>query len=438
MPVQSCPTTISDCKVSIDLLPSIDLHTGYHRTILEAPPSGYSIQPKNATHVFLFSEEIGSPHDKPHIGEFLEVTDATRLVHVARWPVLNAESWVADTDDLLYPVLCGRTAISESFRRELRGTAKPAFLSTLRHRVENMLTGYQHPSCAGVLLRGHPRDSLDAAMGWFRFLDCEKMGEAFLEKVIPIRPAQIAADATMVRDKWLSPAAMRILFCGRDFECKNGLLALRVMRRIRMIEPSVEFIYVGPIPIATLKAHPELLEGTTHFESLAHSECLKAIAGAHVLFHPARFESIGHILIEAMAAGLAVVTARGERMDYVDELFSTGGAHLLDRSSISEVEEETAFEKLLLDVIRDVELAKSMALRNYSLVSNGEYSIARRNQILSNVYSKADRERHSPLTLQDLPHVWSDNILRMPSLSVSADEIRYRDRNDVQANNVYV
>lgn len=423
---------------SVDLLPSIDLHTGYHRTILDAPPVGYRIRPSHANHVFLFDDRIGSPHDTPHLGEFIEATDPTRLLHVARWPVLNSQAWLADTDDLLYPALCGRTAIDPAFRQALRGAPDPVFLGRLRRRVENMLTAYLHPSCVAILLRGHPQDSMDAAMGWFRHLGCEALGEAFLRKIVPVRPAQIAVDAALVERKWSASTPTRVLFCGRDFECKNGLLALKAMQRVRALAPEVEFTYLGPIPDAVRDAHPELLAGVMHHASIPHRECLALIADAHVLFHPSKYESIGIIFIEAMAAGLAVVAARGDRMDYVDELFSTGGALLVDRASTSADEEEAAFGALLHDVIRNEGLAKRLALRNYAVMSEGEYSIARRNDVLAGLYAKADRERVQPLTLADLPHVRKDRIRRMPSLDVSADEARYRESNDVHAKNVYV
>nr|WP_199040739.1 glycosyltransferase family 4 protein [Dyella sp. ASV24] len=435
--LEAVPATRSD-DLDVALLPKIDLHTGYHPTLINTPPAGHRVQPANASHVFLFPEQVGFPHERFHLGEFVEVEGNVDLVHAARWPVLGAGAWVVDMDDLLYPVLCGRTAIDAGLRVKMRERADKDFLAQLELRVANMLTAYAHPSCAAILLWGHPRDSIVAAADWFASLNCNRLGNAFLEKVVPIRPAKAAYDPSLISAKWAGQQALRVVFCGRDFDCKNGLMALRVMQRVRAVVPTIECVFIGPVPDEIQQQQPGLLDGISHRSSLGHDECVEMISLAHLLFHPSKYESMGLVFIEAMAAGAAVLTARGDRMDYVDELFASGGAILVDRDEVPAEAEEAAFERGLLSLATNFQLAKEMGLRNYSLVAHGEYAISERDKVLTRVYETARAGRCPPLTLDDLPHVRRGGVLRLPSSKVQADELRYRSTHADCALNVYI
>jgi glycosyltransferase involved in cell wall biosynthesis len=435
--LETSSATRSD-DLDVALLPKIDLHTGYHPTLVNTPPAGHRLQPANAVHVFLFPEQVGFPHERFHVGEFVEVMGNDDLVHAARWPVLGAGAWVVDMDDLLYPVLCGRTAIDAGLRAKLRDRDDKNFLAQLERRVTNMLTAYAHPSCGAILLWGHPRDSVTTAADWFASLNCHRLGEAFLEKVVPIRPAKEACDSSLVSAKWADQQALRVVFCGRDFDCKNGLMALRVMQRVRAAVPTIECAFIGPVPEAIQQQQPWLLSGIFHRSSLSHDECVEVISRAHVLFHPSKYESMGLVFVEAMAAGAAVLTARGSRMDYVDELFASGGAILVDRDEVPAEAEEAAFEHGLLNLAMNFQLAKEMGLRNYSLVAHGEYAISERDKVLTHAYESARAGRRRPLTLGDLPHVRREGVLRLPSSKVRADELRYRSTHADCALNVYI
>ena len=143
----------------VSLAPVIDLHTGYHGTIIDSVIEGITLRPQAAKHLFVHQGEPGfSPHEHHHLGEFIEVEAHEGIVHSSRWPVLGCSAWLADTDDLMYPVLCGRTAHNPEFRAKIRDSSNERLRIALRARVELMTSCYAHPSCFGILLRGHPRD----------------------------------------------------------------------------------------------------------------------------------------------------------------------------------------------------------------------------------------------------------------------------------------
>jgi glycosyltransferase involved in cell wall biosynthesis len=297
-----------------------------------------------------------------------------------------------------------------------------------------MLAAYAHPSCAGVLLRGRAASSLAVARSWLATLgvDAARL-DGLLEKLTEVKPAQHAADRVRVRAKWAGQGPLRVLFCGRDFHAKNGLLALEVMARICSRVPGVEFVYVGSIPEWVPTARPELMQRIRFHPALSHEASLEEMQSAHILFHPSRGESIGIVLLEAMGAGMAVVTSRGEGMGYSDELFASGGALLLDRTEVCEKDEAALFEHMLLQVLGDRTMAAGMAARNHELTDHGEFSIAEQNRALAAAYSLAlTRQPGPPLRLSDVPHSAGQPLLQLSSREVAEYQRRSRERQGLE------
>jgi glycosyltransferase involved in cell wall biosynthesis len=412
--------------IIVPLVPRIDLHTGYHGALCATPPAGYRMAPADTTHVFLVERDGDSPHREPHYGEFVEAGGhGAATVHTARWPVLGAHAWVADTDDLLYPVLCGRTSDNPEFRAALR-SGDPDLRRRLRLRVENMLSAYLHPSCSGVLLRGHPDVRRQVAREWFEHLGLSALGDDALAKVITVRPAQRAADPRLVERKWNALAPIRVLFCGRDFETKNGLLALEVMAEVRRLHPGVAFTYVGSLPAGLRRERPALFDGIACHERLDHGASLSEMLAAHILFHPSRHESIGISLLEAMGAGAAVVAARGGEMEYSEDLFGDSGGLLVDRAAMTPAEEQAAFLARMLQAVRNPEMIAAMGRRNHEMTRSGPYSIEAQNRVFERAYAASRRARTDPLRLSDLPNTAGMVVRRLDSREVAQDSREYR------------
>lgn len=420
------PDRFAGDGVVVPLVPRIDLHTGYHGALCATPPRGYRMAPADATHVFLMERDGDLPHREPHYGEFVEAAGTgAAMVHTARWPVLGAAAWVADTDDLLYPVLCGRTSDNPEFRLAIRN-GHPEMRRRLRLRVENMLSAYLHPSCSGVLLRGHPGVRRQAAREWFGHLGVSALGDDALAKVVTVRPAQRAADPRLVERKWSALAPIRVLFCGRDFETKNGLLALEVMAEVRRLQPGVAFTYVGSLPSGLRRQRPELFAGIVCHERLDHDACLREMLAAHILFHPSRHESIGISLLEAMGAGAAVVAARGGEVEYSEELFGEDGGLLVDRAAMTPAEEQAAFLARMLQAVRNPAMIAAMGKRNHEATHSGPYSIDAQNRVFERAYAASRRSRTEPLRLSDLPNTAGMVVRRLASMDVARESREFR------------
>jgi len=412
----------------VALGPKIDLHTGYHGAIVDTPPAGIILQLVAATHTFIHEAgDTFSPHRDTHLGEFITVDQHDGIVHSARWPVLNSPAWITDTDDLMYPILCGRTAYNPSYRAQIRNPSNLGTIKALRCRVENMIAGYVHPSCLGILLRGHATNIVHTRQ-WLDWLGVA-VDDAFLGKITLVRPAQRAMPREAFDVKWKDDATFKVTFCGRDFDYKNGHLAIRVMRRIMNAYPFVQFTYIGNIPSEVLANDYGLLSGIDHYPSMTHHDVIIRLRQSHLFFHPSKGDSVGISLLEAMGAGLAVVVARGGAMAYSDELFATGGARMLERNGSEGKNEEDAFFQLVKELVIDRSLSYELGSRNYEATRSGEYSIDVQNRRLAKFYMDASNSTGSSrLRLSDLPHARDKAVALMSSAEVWNDARLYREQ----------
>src|SRR5437773_2086697 len=92
-----------------------DLHLGAHYSLVHEPPPGVAYQVRGADHVIGLSAHGVSPYSEFSTFEGIDFGPGDEMVHSCRWPVLNRTSWIADTDDFGYPVLCGRFMFNPAF-----------------------------------------------------------------------------------------------------------------------------------------------------------------------------------------------------------------------------------------------------------------------------------------------------------------------------------
>jgi glycosyltransferase involved in cell wall biosynthesis len=404
---------------TVALGPHIDLHAGVHGALAGCPPPDVRYEVVDTQHVFLFPTPASprSPHLQAHWGEFVEFPRRDVVAHSARWPVTGHPAWVVDTDDLGIVLLGGRYAMHPRFAEELRGLA--AFPDDIRRRADNLLAAYAHPSCRAILCRS--RTVAGVTRQWIASLCAGAMAETLLAKLRVLYPAQRPYAEADVRHKWRADAPLRVVFCGRHFESKNGELALRVFGRLSRQFPAVSFVYIGKLPAASRLEHASVLGARVcYLEEPPRERVLAELKASHILFHPSRFESVGIVFFEAAAAGLAVVTAAGGTMAHVGELFSGDGALLVDRERIAAADEGELFEEQLRACLRDPAIARDMAMRNYERSRSGPFSLASRDRALAEAYSEPSTWHGPGLAIDRLPHRQADAV-RWSSLEVARD-----------------
>ena len=397
----------------------VDLHDGVHGSLVDVPPSGVSFDVRPATHRFLFPDRARrSPHCDFHFGECVDFGAGPEVVHSARWPVLGRRSWITDMDDFGYPTLVGRALLNPAVRHlltDVRGE------SDMRKRLVNMLAMYVHPSCAAVVFRTH--NGLRDAARQIADLDAGSAGEQFLYKACVVYPAQPACAHETLERKWADGQPLTVVFCGRDFEAKNGAMALRIFDLLAERWPKVTFIHVGEVPVEVREAYHR--SNVTLLGVVPRQRVFDTLKAGHILFHPSQFESVGIVLLEAAASGMAIVVGTGRGMAHVDELFGEGGALSVDRDRVTPADEEVCFSRRLEALLAAPDVAKCMALDNHREADRGRFSMAKRNDAFASLYARAAEVRSEPLSFDDVPHVKSDAVVSLAALDVLADQTAF-------------
>ena len=405
--------------------PKIDLHVGVHDAFAKLLGPDFQYSKRDCVHSFVMTDERQkSPFGSFHWGEFADFGPGQALVHTARWPVLNRTAWVTDTDDFVYPVVCGRHFLSPHFRSAFRGEWSAALRQNILKRATNMLTAYAHPSCKAIFYRSE--FTVRDARLWLGKLGLEELGETYLSKIQVLYPAQESCPADAMEAKWAGREPLTVVFCGRDYESKNGRMALEIFNRLSREFTAHRFVYIGNVPQEELRRRGELPTSVVYHQSLPHKETLSVLKAAHILFHPSKFEGLGIIFLEAAASGMAVITATGGAMRHVEELFGTGGAMLVDRDSVAQSEEPSAFEAHLRRLLKNPGVAKTMASHNFNLATVGKLSPERSRRVLLKVYEDAlEKPAKTPLTLEQIPYR-DGALLRFSSLQLGQEGRDYR------------
>jgi glycosyltransferase involved in cell wall biosynthesis len=391
-----------------------DLHPGIHGSLRASPPSGYRYLTSRAEHVFLHGDlpRRFSPLRHRHWAELVQFGAGQRLVHSVSWPVLGRRHWVVELDDFGYPAFAGRRILSAGFRRSLQESWTEAFTRSVRLRTESLVRAYTHHSCGAVIFMTFA--AARGACGALVQLQLERWIEPLMKKAVVIYPAATPVPEGVIRRKWDRPRRLRLLFCGRAFGAKDGVVALEVARRLFARGFDFEFTYVGHVPASARERFRDVIARVRVFESLPRPRVLALMKEAHILFHPSPNESVGMVFIEAAAAGVAVVASEGPGLPQLRELLPPAGFKSVDRGRGGLSEHERCFESALETFLRSWKRTRASGLRNYRWALTGPISVAQRNDALRSVYESAlERPPMQPLCVRDLVagRKWTSSVI---------------------------
>lgn len=145
---------------------------------------------------------------------------------------------------------------------------------------------------------------------------------------------------------------------------KNVENALQAFAKVRQHNPSLEYHLVGAEMEENGLAHQYarehgLEQGVRFLGLMPYKEVMGQIAGAKALLHPAREESFGMVLLEAMVARTTVIG--GKSSGYVPVLLNNGTAGLL-----CDVESPESIAEAIRKVTEDIELREQFECSGYS------------------------------------------------------------------------
>ncbi|WP_170847386.1 glycosyltransferase family 4 protein [Mycolicibacterium fluoranthenivorans] len=301
------------------------------------------------------------------------------VVHSSRLPVQSWLPWVVDADDLLVPLRIGRHfALGAASRGEplLPGAG------AIARREEAMAFLYASTRCARILFRtGQAREAFAQHLVR-RGLPSALIGQLSdkSEVVYPAVPAVPQIDRAQ--------HPVTVLYMGRTWQDKGALVAVATFAHLRARHgDGVRLVYVGPCPDAV--ADRLAGAGVQHHLTLPRAQYLEQLRHADIFMSPTAFESFGMGLVEAAAAGLAIVCSRGPGMEHIDELFSAGEHALFVANDAAQEHRVAGYTEAVSALIDDAVLLRRLAVNNRTLTTTGKLSVRERDRRLSAAYARA-------------------------------------------------
>ena len=366
--------------------PAHELHAGVHGSLLATPPPQTTYVHGASVLRFRPDREAAEPfsplHD-PAVAEWVQFVDTpsdVAVVHSSRLPVQSPLPWIVDADSLLTPLLVGRFF---ALGAASRGDPPLPDPGAIARREAAMAARYASRRCARILFRTDRarRTFLDHLVG--RGLAAEKV-ETLAAKSEVVFPA-VPATAPAVR----RPGhPVGVLYMGRTAQDKGARVAADVFTHLRARHrEAVRLVFVGPYPDDVADRLRSI--GTELVAILPRSDYLEQLRQADIFLSPTSFESFGMGLVEAAAAGLAIVCAGGPGLEHLGELLTPGENALVVPNTGPVAQRATGFAAALSALIDDEPLRRRLRTNNYALTSRGRLSLRQRDERLRAAYTDA-------------------------------------------------
>ncbi|MGE7437787.1 glycosyltransferase family 4 protein [Kitasatospora sp. NPDC001175] len=310
---------------------------------------------------------------------FADVPADVEVVHSSRLPVQTPLPWVVDADSLLTPLQVGRFF---ALGAAARGDPPIPGPGAVARRESAMAARYADGRCARILFRteharrrfldhlrdrGHPPETVERLT-------------AKSEVVYPAVPATPAVRRTA------SPVS--VLYMGRTAADKGASVAAEVFIRLRAHhQAGVRLVFLGPCPGGLTDRLTAI--GTELVPVLPRSPYLDLLGRTDIFLSPTTFESFGMGLVEAAAAGLAIVCSAGPGMEHIGELFTPGDNALFVSNADPVAQRVAGYTAAVSDLIDNEQLRRRLAMNNRALTGHGKLSLRRRNDRLAAVYAQA-------------------------------------------------
>jgi len=185
-----------------------------------------------------------------------------------------------------------------------------------------------------------------------------------------------------------------ILFVGRYFYRKGGLITLEVFRRLLKEYDNIKCFFISPVP-DKIKAE-YMHENLIFYDLIPQKELFNKIYPLCDIFVcPGFSDSFGFNFLEAMSFGLPIITVDGFAREEIIENEKTGfiikKIRKIDITKIGKNERGiiSYMIKKVEELIENQTLREKMSKECIKLIKKGKFSIKRRNKKLKKIYEEA-------------------------------------------------
>lgn len=383
------------------MVPSFELHAGYHGALLERPPPGITyLRPACRCRCLLRARGAfpANPFDDDSAGEdvLTPTPGVAAVVHSARLPVGGHLPWLLDTDSFLATVRYGPFRPLGTVDGDTPQRPPPELVDT---RVAVMTARLLDDRCGGLLFwtERERRTSFEALRHDHDLHP--RVLAALWDKTDVVPPGVAARPARKGGSNDGRPVT--ILFAGRTHADKGGDIALAVFAALHdRFGTAIRLRWVGPHPSSGRDQH-----GVERVGTVDRDQFLDLLDDSDIFFSPTLFESYGLALVEAASAGNAVVTSRGPGMEHIGELLGDTVPACTVSNTLAPTARTAGYVKMLSALVADSDTRQALGAAHRHLVQHGPLSIARRDRALLAHYDRLWRrrdEQHPPPALPNI------------------------------------
>jgi glycosyltransferase involved in cell wall biosynthesis len=381
----------------VTLGPEAYLHRGYHGTLLEYPPRAVEYSLADPTVVFTSYARTPAFHPCHHfaVRECHVYDDHPHFIHSVHFPVANQDArWLLETDSLLAHLQYGNVVFNRQFSTWVKDSRTRSLVA---ERLANMLELVASPQCVALVFhsQGQLERNKEQCLSvmphdWSVFVQ-----ELFTKAAVcyPGQPTRIHGDQLRLRN---ANARRGIVFAASGFKEKGGYVTLELYRRL-LSRRDVELCYFGPIPLDVRTEFSDVLSRILYAPQIPRAILLEVFKEAHILVAPSRHEALGITFFEALSSGLAIVTTHGPGMENVSEVVQQGvGGILVEKPSVYCDPPVEAVHEAVVGLLEAPDRYRAMSEHNLSLIQDGPFSIARRDETLLAAYRACESREIAP------------------------------------------
>lgn len=347
----------------------------YYKSLIENPPEGVYYLPKKQKAGMIINKK------KLAINNFLK-TKVRVIIEKFNFPILNSHSVERGLDyDLVHFAHC----------LPKKGFSRP-WVADFEDLWQMWISGRDTKTGIRMVRKILLDKNCKKILAW-----TESARKSILKRYPELRSKiEIVGFGQKVQKfKKIKHAGIRLLFVGRYFYDKGGFHALEAIDRLTKKYPNVDAVFVSQTPLEITDEYSKNKK-IKFYELVPHEKLMEElIPSSDILIYPGYSDTFGFIFPEALSFGIPVVTVDGfARRDMIED-GQTGRIippreKMIDKKrKVPNLEISEKLVRATSELIENRKLRKKMSKNCLKEVTDGKFSIKKRNEKLREIYLDA-------------------------------------------------
>jgi len=194
-------------------------------------------------------------------------------------------------------------------------------------------------------------------------------------------------------DLSLNKKSKLVLFSGRDFRLKGGIIALKIMRELKKRDFEINCVVISRTPKKLKREFKEI----KFYDLLPQKDLFNFLDKASIFLYPSLMDTFGFGILESMSFGTPIFALNTIHTKAIKEIIENGKTGFIFDTKINinkenKIEEDKIIEgvsKKIILLLKDKKLLEEMGKNCIETIKYGKFSIKERNKKLRKIYEEA-------------------------------------------------